>query len=361
MGELNKIWSNTLGIMFELLKWETDVRPAFGPDPQSVINEQIGEEYDVFIGIFWGRLGTSTPRADSGTVEEFKRAYARFIADNDSLEIMLYFKDSPIAPSKIDPDQLKKVQDFKKTLSDMGGLFSEFEDELGFESSIRAHLTAIAQKFTKTKRSLVSSSSSSPSSVVEVRTEIYDEDDYGYIDYIEIYESRMAEMESAISLINEATVRVGEQLASKAAEIKDGAVLDAKAARRIIKRTADDLDSFSSTLSVQVTVLSSSRNSSFNALTNALAIQDNFSGESENLQNLKNSLFLLIDEIATAKSAMSGMRDSTVSLPRISKELNKAKRLVVAQLDLFLFELENTSSTLANIIGAIDKMIIRKS
>ena len=31
-------------------------------------------EYDLFIGLMWRRLGTPTPRAISGTVEEFELA-----------------------------------------------------------------------------------------------------------------------------------------------------------------------------------------------------------------------------------------------------------------------------------------------
>ena len=59
--ETNKIWGRTLGVIFELIKWENDVRPAFGSDPQSVINSQIGDDYDIFIGILWGKFGTKTP------------------------------------------------------------------------------------------------------------------------------------------------------------------------------------------------------------------------------------------------------------------------------------------------------------
>lgn len=77
VAQLNQTWSTSLGITFELVKWGTHVHPSFSSDPQAVINEQIGLEYDVFIGIFWGRLGTSTPRAASGAIEEFDRAYSR--------------------------------------------------------------------------------------------------------------------------------------------------------------------------------------------------------------------------------------------------------------------------------------------
>jgi hypothetical protein len=106
VAEQNKIFC-------ELLKWETDVRPAFGVDPQAVVNSQIGDEYDIFIGILWSRFGTETPRAESGTMEEFERAYSR-MKSTGKPEIMVYFKDAPVPPSKIDPTQLQKVQDFKQ-------------------------------------------------------------------------------------------------------------------------------------------------------------------------------------------------------------------------------------------------------
>src|SRR5450759_5964406 len=112
--QLNQIWSSTLDLIFELLKWETNVHPSFSSDPQEAINEQIAPDYDVFIGILWGRIGTPTPRAESGTIEEFDRAYSRFTSGKNMPEIMLYFKDAPIAPSKIDTNQMEKIQSFRR-------------------------------------------------------------------------------------------------------------------------------------------------------------------------------------------------------------------------------------------------------
>ena len=102
ISELNKTWGHSNGVMLELLKWETDSHPGFGADPQDVINSQIGEEYDIFIGIMWGRFGSPTKRAESGTEEEFNRAYTRLSNSSNSVQIMFYFKDAAIPPSKID-------------------------------------------------------------------------------------------------------------------------------------------------------------------------------------------------------------------------------------------------------------------
>lgn len=355
--QLNQAWSSSLGIAFELVKWETNVHPSFSSDPQSVINEQVSQDYDVFIGILWGRIGTKTPRAESGTIEEFERAYSRFKATGNSPEIMLYFKDAPIAPSKIDPVQVGKLQEFRHSLSDKGGLYSMFEDQASFESSVRAHLSAVAQKLAAQLRTRETPDLVVTPSVARNSLDSSEEDDYGYIDYIEVYESRQSAMTIAIAAINEATVRIGEQLSQRRSELEGGAPADAKAVRRFIKRAADDMNSYANTLTAQVEVMSDSRKEAFNALSNALVLQGEFQQGHGDLLALRNTLGELIKGAGVAKESMTGMRTSANALPRISKELNQAKRAVVTQLDAFLLEIDSTSSTVVNIVEAIDRIL----
>lgn len=358
VAQLNQVWSSSLGITYELMKWETNVRPTFSTDPQAAINSQIGNDYDVFIGIFWGRLGTSTPRASSGTIEEFESALARHKATGGTPEIMLYFKDAPIPPSKIDTKQLQSVLDFKSTLSDKGGLYSVFEDLAGFESSLRAHLSAVAQGFVSKQRA--SLNAGQPSAVVVPivnKLAEFDEDDYGYIDYFEIYEARQGEMVSAITIINGATVRIGEQLSQKTTEMHSGVKIDEKEARRLIKRVADDMNSYADTMKSQLSILSPARVSAFNALSNALALHGDFSEKDQDLQTLRSTLAGFIESTTIAMDGMSGMRIAAHALPRISKEINKAKRAVVFELDAFLSEVDSTRSTITNIIESIDRML----
>ena len=62
-------------IRVELLRWETHSRPGLGSDAQEVINRQLGDEYDILIGVMWTRFGSPTKRAGSGTEEEFNLAF----------------------------------------------------------------------------------------------------------------------------------------------------------------------------------------------------------------------------------------------------------------------------------------------
>ena len=60
--ELNATWSRSLGIRLDLIRWETHAYPALGEDAQAVINTQVPDDYDIFVGIMWHRFGTPTGR-----------------------------------------------------------------------------------------------------------------------------------------------------------------------------------------------------------------------------------------------------------------------------------------------------------
>jgi hypothetical protein len=359
--QLNQIWSSTLGITYELLKWETNVRPAFSTEPQAVINTQIGSEYDVFIGIFWGRIGTSTQKANSGTVEEFQNALSRNKSTGGVPEIMLYFKDAPIPPSKVDTQQLQSLLDFKKSLSSMGGVYSVFEDQTGFESSLRAHLSAVAQSFVSKQRLTQSTDLIDKTTVISNDSTETEEDDYGYLDYFEIYEVRQAEMVSAMTRINEATVLLGEQLNQRSSEINSANKIDAKQTRRLVKRGSEDMNTYAETMKSQVPILSTARKIAFDALSNSIALQADFHNNDADLLALKEMLETLSENAGIAAKTTSEMRTAANSLPRITKEINQAKRVVVNELDTFISEIESIRSTLKNIIESVDRMRTNES
>src|SRR6056297_2835283 len=68
--------------------------------------------------------------------------------NGEPVEIMLYFKDEPIAPSKIDNNQLGKINAFKERIgTEMGGVYHVFQSTEDFKTSIRSHLTKIVQEW----------------------------------------------------------------------------------------------------------------------------------------------------------------------------------------------------------------------
>ena len=138
--ELNVTWSQKLGIRLDLVRWETHGVPGFGADAQDVLNRELPDDPDIFIGLMWGRYGTPTSSSESGTEEEFKRTLKRYRQDPASIRIMIYFKDAPLPPSQIDPDQLTRVQRFRSSLGDEGGLYWNFGEIDKFEELVRLHV-----------------------------------------------------------------------------------------------------------------------------------------------------------------------------------------------------------------------------
>lgn len=136
--EINRTFSDS-HVSLRTVRWENDAHPAFGEDSQAVLNEQLHpEEADFFIGIFWGRFGTPTPRFESGTEEEFKLAYERW-KQTGSNRILLFFKTAPV-PQPIDTEQIEKVYQFKTDVTGKG-LYKEFQSIDDFSSSLREALS----------------------------------------------------------------------------------------------------------------------------------------------------------------------------------------------------------------------------
>jgi hypothetical protein len=93
VAELNRTTCHPHDKNLIVKEWKKDANPGYGKDAQAIINDQIAEmsRYHLFVGIMWNRLGTPTPRAESGTVEEFERAVEAHKTGGHP-EIWFYFR-----------------------------------------------------------------------------------------------------------------------------------------------------------------------------------------------------------------------------------------------------------------------------
>ncbi|MFT7387662.1 MAG: hypothetical protein ACI8VC_000903 [Candidatus Endobugula sp.] len=363
ISELNRTWSRTLNLRLELIKWETDIHPSFGAYPQDVINKQLNDAYDVFIALFWSKVGSPTEIAESGTIEEFDRAYQKYQKDPKSVDIMVYFKDQAIPPSKMDFEQLQKLQSLKEKLGDKGGLYWPFDNTEDFETLIRGHLSRVAQswaqKLISTEKIIIESVNDN-----QRLDNVVDEsdDDYGLFDYIDIYEDRMSDMTSALELMSDATVKIGTQFTRRTADIAgltsasaDGSY-DQKETRKIIKLTSEDLTRYSEILNSQVSIATSSRTEAFDALSKGISISIELSAEEEGLEELKQSLSDMQLSANSARDGLSSFRESVADLPRLTIQINKAKRVVIRSLDGVLDEIRKTIQSTVYVLETIQKI-----
>ncbi len=129
---INKSIGDSHGVRLETVRWEKDAHAAIGTDGQDVINEQLHpEDADFFIGIFWTRFGAPTPRAESGTEEEFERAYKRW-QESHSNKIQFYFKEENPSYDELNGCQFDKVKAFRNRISACGCFYKTFKTKEDF-------------------------------------------------------------------------------------------------------------------------------------------------------------------------------------------------------------------------------------
>src|SRR4051794_26406699 len=163
-------------VILELVRWETHVYPGLGRDAQEVVNRQIGA-YDIFIGILWKRMGTQTAVAQSGTAEEFGRAYEIW-QKKKTFPVLFYFCQQPFPPprTKEEVDQLGKVVEFRADLSNKG-LVADYTGHDGFADIVRPHLLLVLGKMISPQESMTQAAErvaerTSPAESLAVRQQI---------------------------------------------------------------------------------------------------------------------------------------------------------------------------------------------
>lgn len=134
IDELNRTLGESNGFVLYPLTWEKNTYPSVGIYSQDVINKQIAD-YDIFVGIMSNRFGSPTPKAGSGTEEEFNSAYEK----RENVQIMFFFKNAQIMSNDVDIEQLQKVRGFKKEIANKGVYYREFTND--FKQMFREALT----------------------------------------------------------------------------------------------------------------------------------------------------------------------------------------------------------------------------
>ncbi len=324
--EFNTIWSARLSIRFEYCDWYTHVVPGVDSDPQAVINQQIGSDYDIFIGIVWKHFGQVTPRAASGTAEEFEAAYAKYKADPRSVRLMVYFRTARVELNDIDLKQLEALRDFKSKLGPRGVLYSEYVEADQFKTLVRGHLQRIVQGWGSEWGGAVGVASPTPSPKSE--TTVADE---GYLD---LYVKTVQGMGASTEAIN----RIA-QLMEKSGEASDRAMRDMTligsvpepdrpaAVKDIFDGVAESLVEFSEGMEQEATKFSDSFSVAAEAFSRLSGYEEFTSGVSKG-QGMQTAAVLkdLNAKIKDQVVSMENLRKSIVGLPRATTAFNRAKR-----------------------------------
>ena len=130
-------------VHLEPLMVEYGTVPEMGDHPQHILNRQLVEKGDLLIAIFWSKIGTPTPTAKSGTIEEIRE----FIKIKGPKRVMVYFccRPLPLSPSDIAPEEIQTLKDFKKEMQTQC-FYKEFANTDQFEALLYPDLDIIVPK-----------------------------------------------------------------------------------------------------------------------------------------------------------------------------------------------------------------------
>jgi len=347
--ELNQTWSNTLGVRIEPLRWETHAYPDAGAEPQEVINRQLGEDYDIFIGVMWGRFGTPTKNFGSGTEEEFKKAQKLYESKARRIWIMIYFKEAGISPSEIDTDQLKLVNNFRNGLGSEGVLYWKYKSRDEFTQLTRLHLSRVVQEWISEKQLAVKKAEGrheiQKSSPEKEQVEIIE---LGYFDFVEISQDSLQKLFEVFSKITSYMTDLTAKAQSRTAEFSKIATLPNgpqkfQMAKRNTDFTAQDLEEFSKRFDLELPIFKSHFESLIHSLTNMAVFENQFAQQpKESLEVAANAAQALVEALTAGRGGFVYFRQSIEKLPKLSSSLNSSKRKVLGVMDRFLNNMDSS-------------------
>ena len=384
ISDFNTNWGRKMGLRIEPRQWETDAWPGFAEDGQDVLNRQFPKRLDVFMGIFWSRIGTPTKRAQSGTVEEFERAYEQWKADRCSIHLMLYFKNAAVPWDEIDPAQFAQLKEFKSLMRGSGCLYQEFESTEEFSGHIRRHLASLANELTSTR-------SESRQTDVEGAGEHFDmtetneqgvslhpqpdevalgtpsplttvdDDDEGLLDVVDKYEDGMSDVKRITEKLTDAMRTWAEHNKRAASELNQldlrNNPQNRRQAKKVINASAQQLQILAKVVSAEAPELSGAFEKANRAFDKAIDIAPDF-GE-EGIDSMKRNKPMLENFVATLVGTIDSIdevRSSISRIPRATTQYNRAKREAVNSLDFLLDTMTSVKRVMQSSVSMLNTL-----
>jgi len=359
--EWNALYGESRNVNFNLIRYETDVAPNFGDYPQAVVNDQVGDKYDVLIAIFWNRIGTETPAAASGSVEEYERALAR-LKDGDDVHIALYFKEANVAPDKIDLEQLAKLREFRAGIPSAGGLTSTFSDDEALRYSINLLLDRLARRFGDNGAVLpAEENSQSDRAFADQSGEIacVDDDEPGLLDLLDSIEEHSTATTSIINEISSRFDRLGELTEVNTEEInakRSYGEVSRQDMRRIIESQVINMDELSAYIEDEKEEFFLHSNSMADDFRDMIKIFEDFDTDKEEIDGLRTNVEYLIEKMSGGIAATERFAESVEGLQRMTKDFNKSKRRLSTNLRDFAGGMNHGQETFKIVLDELRKL-----
>jgi hypothetical protein len=348
LSEVNAVVEEAYGVTLRLIDWRKDIVPGVSSDPQQVINAHI-TDCEIHLGLLGTRFGTPTPRAGSGTEDEFNLAYTRFRADPTSVRILLYFRTG-LAGNVLDiePDQLRKVQVFRARVgNEKGVLFADFLSADEFVQLVRHHLIQlIATQWNgerwKAVPGLDAAATADVGALVEpsVQEPVGEQDDEA--DLLDLRVQVEESFAAAMRTLNE-IVAVGQRSANKhrnrkteAEELIKLGGRDAKRVQKWANSYAQDFADYARELRPLIAAFRSASDDFFDKIGRLTSLQIRIGASSRGDIPKSLARFAAGEDVArAARDVYKGIADAIDSLRPLTRQFKREQRNAREQVDEF--------------------------
>ena len=354
VSRVNSSFAKTC-VRLELIRWEQDASPALGGDAQTVISDQLPTDYDVFVGIMWNTVGTQTGRAESGTIEEFERALERFEQDPESVRVMLYFKDSvPLSMGDIDPEQLKKVREFRSRIESKG-LYHVFNDTNDFANAVHVHLTKLVMDHLPQEGGRVS-----PQSLADAQDVNAHEEEEGLLELEETLEAEMNALSGVVHRMEEAIADIGAQFHRRTRnfELINAQPTSANSQqslrgdlKRLLGHSSRDMDRFVSAMQNELPLYRQHLDRGIGSLVRFIPLRIQFGADEGEMAAQVRGLMNTMDSMM---ESIQGFKDSVHELLPLTSPLVRSKRAIERVLQQTIEITQDGRAMLEGVLGLLD-------
>lgn len=373
---VNAMLSATEAVQLRLVRWEEDVEPAVGADPQAIVNEQVADGFEVFVGILWKHFGTPTPRSASGTVEEFERAVTLHRESPEAVSVLFYFKTAPV-PVDVDTSQLAHVQEFRRQFSDTG-LYGTFTDSRDFAGKIQIRLMQIALKWVREGRApaaapVVEASPADDESEADsgeesepegTESEAWDDEDAGFLDLVE---EGTAGFESVTQISRRMTRQIetlGTNMEASTADLKEArdpsGNLEVSKAKKAINSAAASMNRFADDLEKEISPFREAYGRAIRAYGKAATMLGDFQGDAADQLSVAHDVTAELEKsIGGSQSKLREFREIVGNQPRLTSRFNRARRRVLEVLDKLDEEMTSARTSAQETMDLFEELMRR--
>jgi hypothetical protein len=125
-----------LNVRVDLVRWESHGTPDMSQPAQAALNEQLLDDCELAIAVFWTRVGTATQDYESGSVEEIERLLKR------GVRVLIYFCERDIPQATLTDDQFQRLQKLRQNYTTRG-LVWKYSQIQNLREQVNLHLSTI--------------------------------------------------------------------------------------------------------------------------------------------------------------------------------------------------------------------------